>query len=104
MVPDVWKPGQAKQIKAGTDFIIQMHYTSSGKDTKDQTSIGLVYAKEPPKERIVTTAPRVQQPLHDSRGRSGHFRAEAIIPVVNPMTVINIFPHLHLRGLRFNTI
>jgi hypothetical protein len=29
MVPDIYKPGQAKQIKAGTDFVIQMHYTAS---------------------------------------------------------------------------
>jgi hypothetical protein len=99
MVPDIYKPGQAKQIKAGTDFVITMHYTASGKDTKDQTSIGLVYSKEPPRERIVTTAAvnnRFTIPAGD-----GDFKAEATVPVVNPMTMISLFPHMHLRGKAF---
>ena len=99
MVPDIWKDGQAKQIKAGTDFVIQMHYTANGKPTKDQTSIGLVYAKGEPKERIVTTAAvnnRFIIPAGD-----GNFKAEATVPVVNPMTMISLFPHMHLRGKSF---
>jgi hypothetical protein len=99
MVPDNWKIGQAKQIKAGTDFVIQMHYTANGKPTKDQTSIGLVYAKEPPRERIITTAAvnnRFTIPAGD-----GDFKAEATVPVMNPMTMISLFPHMHLRGKAF---
>jgi hypothetical protein len=99
MVPDIWKPGQAKQIKAGTDFVVQMHYTSNGKDTKDQTSIGLVFAKEPPKERIVTAAAfnnKFVIPPGD-----GDYKAEATVPVVNPMTMMSVFPHMHLRGKAF---
>ena len=99
MVPDIYKPGQAKQIKAGTDFVIQMHYTASGKDAKDQTSIGLVLAKEAPTERIVTTAAvnnRFVIPAGD-----GNFKAEATVPVVNPMTMVSLFPHMHLRGKAF---
>ncbi len=99
MVPDIYKPGQAKQIKAGTDFVIQMHYTASGKAAKDQTSIGLVFAKEEPAERIVTTAAvnnRFVIPPGD-----GNYKAEATSPVVNPMTLISLFPHMHLRGKAF---
>jgi hypothetical protein len=99
MVPDIYKPGQAKQIKAGTDFVIQMHYTASGKDAKDLTSIGLVFAKEEPTERIITTAAvnnRFVIPAGD-----GNFKAEATVPVVNPMTMVSLFPHMHLRGKAF---
>ncbi len=99
MIPDVYKPGQAKQIKAGTDFVIQMHYTASGKATKDQTSIGLVYAPGVPAERIITTAAvnnRFKIPAGD-----GNFQSEATVPVVNPMTMISLFPHMHLRGKAF---
>lgn len=99
MVPDIYKPGQAKQIKAGSDFIIQVHYTTNGKATKDQTSIGLVFAKEEPKERIITTAAvnnRFTIPAGD-----GNFMAEATVPVVNSMTMVSLFPHMHLRGKAF---
>jgi hypothetical protein len=99
MIPVIYKPGQAKQIKAGTDFVIVMHYTTNGKPAKDQTSIGLVFANGEPKERIVTTAAvnnRFTIPAGD-----GNFKAEATVPVVNPMTMISLFPHMHLRGKAF---
>jgi hypothetical protein len=99
MVPGIYKPGQAKQIKAGTDFVIQMHYTVNGKPTKDQTSIGIVFAPGEPTERIVTTAAvnnRFTIPAGD-----GNFKAEAIIPVANEMTMLSLFPHMHLRGKGF---
>jgi hypothetical protein len=99
MIPVIYKPGQAKQIKAGTDFVIQMHYTTNGNPAKDQTSIGLVFAGGEPKERIVTTAAvnnRFAIPAGD-----GNFKAEATVPVVNPMTMISLFPHMHLRGKAF---
>jgi hypothetical protein len=98
-IPNVWKNGQAKQIKAGTDFVIQMHYTASGKAAKDQTSIGLVFATQEPTERIVTTAAvnnRFTIPPGD-----GNFKAESTVPVVNPMTMLSLFPHMHLRGKAF---
>jgi hypothetical protein len=99
MVPDIWEPGQAKQIKAGSDIIFQMHYTASGKAGKDQTRIGLVFAKEPPKQRIITIAAlnnRFTIPAGDPA-----FKAEAIAPIMNQMTVISLFPHMHLRGKAF---
>jgi len=99
MVPDVWKPGQAKQIKAGTDLIFQMHYTASGKPGSDRTRVGLVFAKEPPKERIITVGAinnRFTIPAGD-----GNFKAEAVVPILNDMTMISLFPHMHLRGKAF---
>jgi hypothetical protein len=99
MVPDAWQPGQAKQIKAGSDIIFQMHYTANGKAGKDQTRIGLVFAKEPPTQRIITIAAlnnRFNIPAGDPA-----FKAEAVAPIANPMTVISLFPHMHLRGKAF---
>src|SRR5579862_9848447 len=99
MVPDIWKPGQAKQIKAGSDLIFQMHYTASGKAGKDQTEIGLVFAKEEPKERIITVGAlnkRFTIPAGDP-----NFQVEAISPIMNQMTLLSLFPHMHLRGKAF---
>src|SRR5262249_35589332 len=54
MVPDVLRPNQARLIKAGSDLVLQIHYTTNGKATEDQTKIGLVFAKEPPTERVMS--------------------------------------------------
>jgi hypothetical protein len=99
MVPSQWESGEAKQITAGSDIVFQMHYTANGKASKDQTRIGLIFSKEPPKHRIITMGALNNQfviPPGD-----GNFKAEATVPVLNPMTVISLFPHLHLRGKAF---
>jgi len=99
MVPDVWKPGQAKQIKAGSDLIFQMHYTASGKPGSDRTKIGLVFSKEPPTERVITMGALNNQFTIPAGDPS--FKAEAVTPIMNPVTVISWFPHMHLRGRAF---
>src|SRR5215471_17356552 len=53
-IPEMWRPGLGKMIKAGSDLVLQIHYTTSGKETEDHTKVGLVFAKEKPTERAVT--------------------------------------------------
>ena len=52
--PTQCKPGEAKLIKAGSDIVLQLHYTPNGKATTDRTRIGLIFAKEPPQRRVMT--------------------------------------------------
>src|SRR5258708_5624159 len=40
--------GQAMLVRAGTSVVFQIHYTSNGTPTKDRTSLGFVFAKQPP--------------------------------------------------------
>src|SRR5205823_2586553 len=54
MVPDVLRQNQARLIEAGADLVLQIHYTPNGKESEDQTKIGLVFAKEPPAERVMS--------------------------------------------------
>ncbi len=99
MVPDDWQPGAAKLIKAGTDLVFQMHYTANGSAGTDQSIIGLVFAKEPPKLRVVSLSAANQRfkiPAGDP-----NYSAEATFTARVPMTLVNLFPHLHLRGKAF---
>ena len=52
--PEAFEPGKAKLVRAGSDIIIQVHYTTDGKPSSDVTRIGLVFAKETPKQRVMT--------------------------------------------------
>src|SRR5581483_3241126 len=52
--PDQWPDGMAKFVPAGSDLVFQMHYTTNGHASTDQTSIGMVFAKQPPKQRVLT--------------------------------------------------
>jgi hypothetical protein len=99
MVPDVWKPGTAKLIPAGSDLVFQMHYTASGKPARDRTRLGLVFSKDPPKERVFTMLgvnTQISIPPGDP-----NYKAETIIPITHDMTMLTLFPHMHLRGKAF---
>ena len=62
-------PGQAKLVKAGSDLVLQLHYTANGKPGSDRSRIGLIFAKEPPKVRVSMTSQRVEQQVRDSGRR-----------------------------------
>src|SRR5436190_1927277 len=53
-MPLILPPGMAKKVPAGSDLIFQMHYTPNGKAQKDRSSVGIIFAKEPPQRRVQT--------------------------------------------------
>ena len=91
--------GQGKLVKAGSDIILQLHYTANGKPGTDQTSVGLVYATGPVKERVYTIAAQNNKfvippgdPNYEVKS-SFEFGAET--------RVTALIPHMHLRGKDF---
>ncbi len=97
--PDQWPDGMAKFVPAGSDLVFQMHYTTNGKSDEDQTGIGLVFAKAPPKQRVIT----LQLNNHALLIPPGadDFRVEVQGTLPNDATLLSLFPHMHLRGKRF---
>ncbi|MBI3683118.1 MAG: cytochrome c [Acidobacteria bacterium] len=97
--PQIWRPGQAKLVKAGTDVIFQMHYTANGKASTDQTSIGLVFAKAPPTERVMTL-PASNNKFIIPAGADNH-RVDSQITLQADSRLVGLMPHMHLRGKSF---
>ena len=97
--PDVWPDGMAKFVPAGSDLVFQMHYTTNGSADEDQTSIGMVFSKTPPRQRVVT----LQLNNHALIIPPGadDFRVEVQGSLPNDATLLSFFPHMHLRGKRF---
>jgi len=97
--PDQWPDVMAKCIPAGSDLVFQMHYTTNGKAATDQTSIGMVFAKQPPKQRVLT----LQLTNHSFviPPEADNFRVEVFGTLPNDATLLSFFPHMHLRGKRF---
>jgi hypothetical protein len=99
VIHPVYKPGQAKLIKAGSNITFQLHYTATGKPEQDRTRIGLIFAKEPPKERIKSI-------LLYNRNMSvpagaPNYPVEARAELVRDVRLVSILPHMHLRGKDF---
>lgn len=97
--PDRWPEGLAKFIPAGSDLVFQMHYTTNGHTASDQTSIGLVFTKKPPQQRVLTLQLNrhgLMIPPH-----TDNFEVEVQGALPNNCILLSFFPHMHLRGKRF---
>jgi hypothetical protein len=92
-------PGQAKLVKAGSDIVLQMHYTANGKKETDRTRIGMVFAKQPPTERVVTLA-AANSKFVIPPGADNH-QVDSKVTLQRDATLISLLPHMHLRGKDF---
>lgn len=97
--PDNWPQGMAKFIPRGSDLVFQMHYVTRGHSAMDQTSIGLVFAKQPPKQRVLTLQLTNSHFLIPPG--VDNYRVEVHGTMPNDALLLGFFPHMHLRGKRF---
>lgn len=98
-LPDQWPAGMAKFVPAGSDLVFQMHYTTHGHATSDQTSVGIVFAKEPPKQRVLTL--QLTNDHFVIPPGADNFRVEARGSLPNDALLLSFLPHMHLRGKTF---
>jgi hypothetical protein len=97
--PDQWPADMAKFVPAGSDLVFQMHYTTNGRAGRDQTSVGLVFTKQPPAKRVLTL--QLTNDHFIIPPEVDDFRVEAWGTLPNDATLLSFFPHMHLRGKRF---
>jgi hypothetical protein len=96
---EILQPGQAKLVKAGSDIVMEVHYMADGMATTDQSRVGLVFAKTPPKQRVLT--------LSASNGTfkippgDPNYQVDATFDIATDVTLASIHPHMHTRGKDF---
>ncbi|MGH9673289.1 MAG: thiol-disulfide isomerase, partial [Bryobacteraceae bacterium] len=94
--PEMLRDGQAKRIKAGSDLVLQLHYTANGKVASDRARIGMIFAKNPPTQRVITLAAQngrfVIPPGDPNHAVSG------AITLHGEGELVAMLPHMHLRG------
>ena len=97
--PDQWPEDMAKLIPAGSDLVLQMHYTTNGRAARDQTSVGMVLTKAQPPKRVLTL--QLTNDHFEIPPGAEDYRVEAWGTLPNDATLLSFFPHTHLRGKRF---
>jgi hypothetical protein len=97
--PDDWPEGAAKFIPAGSDLVFQMHYMTRGQPATDQTSVGIVFAKQPPTQRVLTL--QLTNDHFVIPPGAPDFRVEVHGSLPNDAVLLSFFPHMHVRGKRF---
>jgi len=98
-VPEVIKPGRAKLIKAGSDLVLQMHYTANGSEGTDISKIALVFSKTPPAERMLTiNSANVTFSIPPGAADT---EVDSKMTLQQDATLVNLLPHMHFRGNSF---
>ena len=89
-------PGTAFLVKAGSDFVLQFHYTTNGKAASDRSKIGLIFAKTPPARRAFIAA--VANRTFAIPPGDPDYHAKASVTLAVDAVILSAGPHMHLRG------
>src|SRR5579884_407426 len=96
--------GFAKKVPAGAKLVFQMHYTPNGKPYRDQSSVGLAFAKKPPRHHVYTV------PIYSARfitrvdripAGASNYKIESEYVFEQDSHLLHFMPHMHLRGKDF---
>ena len=97
--PDVSPPGMAKLVKAGSDLVIEIHYTPAGKAVLDRTQVAVNFAQSPPLKRVLTL--QMDNSTFAIPPGARDYRVTVWGTLPNDALLLGFFPHMHLRGKSF---
>jgi len=100
MPPWKYPDGMAARVKAGSKFIIQMHYTPNGTAQDDLSYVGLKFAD------AAKVKKRVQYGMAINSGfqippHADNYEVVSRVSFSRDMLLLNLFPHMHYRGKSF---
>ena len=93
-------PGAAFLGKAGSDFVLQFHYSTNGTEASDRSKIGLIFAEAPPAKRAFIAA--VMNRNFVIPPRDPNYRANTSKTLAVDASVLSAGPHMHVRGKSMN--
>ena len=97
--PAMFPAGMGKKIPAGSDLVLQIHYTARDKTIQDVTSIGLVMCADQPKKRVLTLQMGNDTFVIPPGERNYRVAVSGTMP--RDAMLLSLFPHMHLRGSAF---
>ena len=93
-----FEEGVARRIPAGTNIVLQMHYTTIGQPVVDRTQVGVILAKEPPSK--LRASGGGQMPNISFSIPPGHpnYEVTAKTTFQRDTYLSTLYPHMHVRG------
>jgi mono/diheme cytochrome c family protein len=92
----VFEPGVARRLRGNQDIVLQLHYTTNGTAATDRTTVGIIYAKQPPTKLAaggMALNPRFVIPPND-----GNYEVTATQAIAKDTMLTSLTPHMHVRG------
>jgi len=92
----VFPEGVARLLRGKHDIVLQIHYTTNGKEALDRTEVGLIFTKQPPVKAAaggLVINPRFVIPANDG---NYEVRGQNVLMADTVLTAMT--PHMHVRG------
>jgi hypothetical protein len=89
-------PGVARLLRGHSDLVLQVHYTTNGTEAVDRTSVGLIFAKEPPKK--LQAGGLVLNPRFVIPAGADNHEVRATQTLARDTYLTSLTPHMHVRG------
>lgn len=99
LIPETYPEGTAMLLPAGSDIVLQLHYTVDGKATTDLSKVGIYFAPAPPKERFLTLG--VANTTFTIPANAPAVDVNAKMTLGSDVRLLYLQPHMHLRGKSF---
>lgn len=96
-MPALYTPGTAKRIPAKSKLVFEVHYTPDGTKQTDRSSVGLIFAKEPPRHEVDTNI-LANMTFKIPPGTANH-KGQFTYVFRDDATLLSFMPHMHLRGV-----
>ena len=87
-------------MKAGSDIVLEIHYTPNGMATTDKSKIGLIFYKGHPEKReltVYTGNSSFEIPAGDP-----NYEVRGYVTLESDSELVGMMPHMHLRGKDFS--
>jgi hypothetical protein len=92
----VFPEGVARLLRGKHDIILQIHYTTNGKEAVDRTEVGLIFAKQPPAK--VAAGGLVINPRFVIPANDGNYEVRGQNVLMADTVLTALTPHMHVRG------
>ena len=98
--PDAFRDDSGRLITKGSNLLLQMHYTTSGKATVDETEVGLYLYDEPPTYIMAGGVAGQRRFLIPAHAKEHQLQGEQLIE--RDAFLYSMTPHMHFRGKYMN--
>ena len=98
--PDYFGEDSGRLIPRGSNLLLQMHYTTSGRETVDSTRVGIYLHKSPP-AYVMSGGVVGQRRFMVPPGVKEH-KLEAVEEIERDALLYQLTPHMHFRGKYFS--
>ena len=94
--PDSFRDNSGRLIPKGSNMLLQMHYTTSGKETVDETQVGLYIYDEPPTYVMAGGVAGQRRFMIPPQAKEHKLEGEILIE--RDAYLYSMTPHMHFRG------